>query len=112
MKAIEDNNLKLNADIQKKLQEVEMQKQILGEKAYEDALKKAELEKYVVDMILIFKPDKNIELIKGCLKRVISRNKTSDEISKEQVLQLVLKELDKKKVLKQEQSLKQVPRMI
>lgn len=113
MKAIEDNNLKLNADIQRKLQEVEMQKQIIGEQDYEESIKIAELEKYIVDIILIFKPEKDIQIIKGCLKRVLSKNKKDiDYNNKEQILQMVLKELDKKKVIKQEQTLKQVPRMI
>lgn len=113
MKAIEDNNLKLNADIQRKLQEAEMQKQIIGEQEYEESIKIAELEKYIVDIILIFKPEKDIQIIKGCLKRVLSNNKKDiDYNNKEQILQMVLKELDKKKVIKQEQTLKQVPRMI
>ena len=60
MKAIEDNNLKLNADIQRKLQEVEIQKQIIGEQEYEEFIKIAELEKYIVDIILIFKPCKDV----------------------------------------------------
>lgn len=88
-----------------------MQKQIIGEKAYEDALKKAELEKYVVDTILIFKPEKDANVIKGCLKRTLSKNKSSNELTKK-ILQLVLKEMNKKKTIKQEQSLKQVPKMI
>ena len=88
-----------------------MQKQIIGEKAYEDALKKAELEKYVVDTILIFKPEKDANVIKGCLKRTLSKNKSSNELTKK-ILQLVLKEMNKKKTIKQEQSLKQVPMMI
>lgn len=113
MRAIEDNNLKLNADIQRKLQEAEMQKQIIGEQDYEESIKIAELEKYIVDIILIFKPEKDIQIIKGCLKRVLSKNKKDiDYNNKEQILQMVLKELDKKKVIKQEQTLKQVPRMI
>lgn len=42
-----------------------------------------------------------------------SKNKKDiDYNNKDQILQMVLKELDKKKVIKQEQSLKQVPRMI
>lgn len=97
MRAIENNDLKLNADIQAKLQEAEMQKQIIGEKAYEDVLKKAELEKYVVDIILIFNPEKDENVIKGCLKKVISKNMTNNEITKEEILQMVLKELNKKK---------------
>ena len=88
-----------------------MQKQIIGEKAYEDALKKAELEKYVVDTILIFNPEKDANVIKGCLKRTLAKNKSSNELTKK-ILQLVLKEMNKKKTIKQEQSLKQVPKMI
>lgn len=112
MRAIENNDLKLNADIQAKLQEVEMQKQIIGEKAYEDALKKAELEKYVVDTILIFNPEKDTNVIKGCLKRTLSKNKSSNELTKEEMLQLVLKEMNKKKTKQLDEKSISVPRMI
>ena len=64
-------NLKLNADIQRKLQEVEIQKQIIGEQEYEEFIKIAELEKYIVDIILIFKPEKDVQIIKGCLKEYL-----------------------------------------
>lgn len=89
-----------------------MQKQIIGEKAYEDALKKAELEKYVVDTILIFKPEKDANVIKGCLKRTLSKNKSSNELTKEEILQLVLKEMNKKKTKQLEDNSISVPRLI
>lgn len=112
MKAIEDNNLKLSADIQRKLQEAEMQKQIIGEQEYEESIKIAELEKYVVDTILIFKPEKDANVIKGCLKRTLSKNKSSNELTKEEILQLVLKEMNKKKTKQLEDNSISVPRLI
>lgn len=89
-----------------------MQKQIIGEKKYEEAVKMAELEKYIVNTILIFEPNRDLEIIKGCLKRALSNNKAKVDNTKEEILQIVLNELKKKKTIKQEQSLKQVPRLI
>ena len=87
-----------------------MQKQIIGEKAYEDALKKAELEKYVVDTILIFNPEKDANVIKGCLKRTLAKNKSSNELTKK-ILQLVLKEMNKKKTKQLEENSISVPNL-
>ena len=109
---IEASNKKLDDDIQAKLQEAEMEIQIIGKDEYEKTVILQELESYVVDTILIFEPNKNIETIKTCFKRVMNKNKTNIENSKKEVLQMVLKELKKKRTIKQELIPKQVPRMI
>ncbi len=72
----------------------------------------AELEKYIVNTILIFESNRDPEIIKGCLKRALSNNKAKVDNTKEEILQMVLKELKKKNTIKQEQSLKQVPKTI
>ena len=76
----------------------EMQKQIIGEQEYERAIKTAELEKYVVRTVLVFEPSKSPNIIKGCLKKVLSKNKNSLESNNEEILEFVIKEMKKKKL--------------
>lgn len=96
MALTDEENKKLDLDIQRKAQEAEMKIQMLGNAEYEKEQLVKELEDYVIQIIKMFDSNKDEEQIKKCLSKVISKNKANIKYSKEDYLQLTLKELDKK----------------
>ncbi len=72
---IENANIKFNAELNKKLQEAEMDKQIIEEQAKQSGIEDVQMFQYVQRMIKLFNPDQDDKQIIKCFKKIIKDSK-------------------------------------
>ena len=89
-------NDEFNAEINKKLQEAEMSKQLIEQKLESQDANEIEITQYIIKMIQIFDSTKDENEIIKCLKQIVqSYKKKNLDLNKEELLRLTVDKLKK-----------------
>ena len=95
---INKSNELFNDEINKKIQEAEMRKQIIEEQINSENSADVEIVEYVVNTYKMFNPDKDEQDIIKCAKQIIqSYRKKEFDVNKEDILAATIEKLNKPK---------------